>query len=275
VLRLTASSTAPLLPSANCLCPRRASLFLSPKKHANCAIASLKYRSCATHSSTSTPSPTLPPLSKTTTTLAPPAFDARAASTRSHPVRHALSALLRRAEESPPRTPSFVACRRTLAPRAPPSHLRSSLPQGLRLPPLHLRCARHVMARHWLSSTLPCAPPCCSVPGQRSLPAPASRPRSLVAPLRRVLTPPPYLPRRRSPTPPYVMLHDPLLPACNRGRNLHLCLFHLGHVSTFRWLHVWSCYSTCVRLGKERTARDSHPVRVCFLEKKLSFSLSH
>ena len=47
---------------------------------------------CRAHSSTSTSSPTLPPLSKTTTALAPPALDARAASARSHPIRHALSA---------------------------------------------------------------------------------------------------------------------------------------------------------------------------------------
>jgi hypothetical protein len=83
---------------------------------------------CRAHSSTSTPSPTLPPPSKTTTVLAPPALDARAASARSHPIRHVLSALLRRAEES-------QLCRRTLASRAPSSHLRSSSPQGLRLPP--------------------------------------------------------------------------------------------------------------------------------------------
>jgi hypothetical protein len=217
VLRLAASSIASLLPSSICLCPRRASL--SPKKHANCPIANLS--TVCVHP---IQAPRRPPLSKTTTVLAPPALDARAANARSHPVRHALSTLMHGAEESPPRTPSFVACCRTLAPRAPPSHLRSSSPQGLCLPPLHFRRAQHVTVGHWLSSTLPCAPPCCSVLGQRSLPALASRLCSPVVPLRRVSTPPPYLPCRRSPAPPYVMLHDPLLPACNREEEICICV---------------------------------------------------
>jgi hypothetical protein len=112
-------------------------------------------------------------------------------------------------------------------------------------PPLHRRCARHVMAGHWLTSTLPCAPPCCSVLGQRSLPAPASRLRSPAALLRRVLTPPPYLPASPAPARELSLCASSVwLPSCvTRKKPSRACdrAFSFIRKCLVGPMHAWQC----------------------------------